>query len=307
MANNSNETPKGRGRPTKKRGFNFGKPKKLDFTPVIPDDSAKSDKTLEDIVEHVEESDNRCVYDDEYYNHLYKEYEASGDEYYNDLYKEYKASELNNNLSATDQCITENSGTNSPEDVEACSLSIAVTRNRRSSNRGNSAASSSSLGDCIQEQQHQCEVCQRIYSRSDTLIAHVRAVHGKTDVKCGYCDKQFTTQQALERHWPTHHRVKCFECPHCPNKFTRDDTLSLHIQRVHESSADADSSCRQCKECGKVLGCVKSLRRHERTVHGDVAPFQCDICKCSFKRRDALKQHEGSHYKNTMEHWKFYL
>lgn len=138
---------------------------------------------------------------------------------------------------------------------------------------------------------NQCWVCLKKFSRSDTLIAHQRAVHGKRGVKCEACSKRFPTQQALERHWPTHHKQKCFKCSQCSMTYTRDDTLKLHMRRVHDT-ADFKSKCEQC---GKVLSCSKSLKRHIRTVHEEARPYVCSVCPWAFKRADFLETHLKTH------------
>ena len=154
-----------------------------------------------------------------------------------------------------------------------------------------------------ESRKYQCSVCQKVYSRSDTLKQHERAKHGEIGIRCEFCSEQFLTQQALERHWPVHHQVKSFKCPLCPKKYTRDDTLSLHIRNVHDGKKVSPVKCGQCE---KVLGSTKSLNRHVRSVHENDRVHECGVCGYKLSRRDKMKEHEKIHDKHTLEHRSWY-
>ena len=49
-----------------------------------------------------------------------------------------------------------------------------------------------------------------------------------------------------------------------------------------------------CKTCSKTFTQLRSLRRHERSVHGGKR-FHCDQCDDSFTRKDDLKRHQKQH------------
>ena len=49
-----------------------------------------------------------------------------------------------------------------------------------------------------------------------------------------------------------------------------------------------------CKTCSKTFTQLRSLRRHERSVHGGKR-FHCDQCDESFTRKDDLKRHQKQH------------
>ena len=179
---------------------------------------------------------------------------------------------------------------------------IADTCPRRNVKPVNYSETSPSVPSHQNSGGHQCATCEKKYSRLDTLRAHERAAH-TTDgaIECGGCSQKFMTQQALERHWPVHHKVKCFKCPSCPKSYTRDDTLRIHIRTVHLGK----NSGFKCEQCGVVLGCKKSLKRHECSLHEDEStwPYHCSVnpgvCKDSFPRLDKLKEHENclTHHK----------
>ena len=49
-----------------------------------------------------------------------------------------------------------------------------------------------------------------------------------------------------------------------------------------------------CKICLKTFSQLRSLRRHERSIHGE-KKFSCDQCSKSFRRKDGLKRHQKQH------------
>ena len=49
-----------------------------------------------------------------------------------------------------------------------------------------------------------------------------------------------------------------------------------------------------CKTCSKTFTQLRSLIRHERSVHGGKR-FYCDQCDESFTRKDDLKRHQKQH------------
>lgn len=55
-----------------------------------------------------------------------------------------------------------------------------------------------------------------------------------------------------------------------------------------------------CKTCSKQFTQLRSLSRHERSIHGEKR-FCCDQCSESFTRKDALKRHQKRH-RRTITH-----
>ncbi|XP_028414926.1 uncharacterized protein LOC114538015 [Dendronephthya gigantea] len=55
-----------------------------------------------------------------------------------------------------------------------------------------------------------------------------------------------------------------------------------------------------CKTCSKNFTQLRSLTRHERSVHGE-KKFVCDQCSASFTRKDDLKRHKKRH-EGTITH-----
>ena len=83
------------------------------------------------------------------------------------------------------------------------------------------------------EKVHKCIVCEKVYSRADTLKTHLESVHGKSSIKCLVCSRVFSTNGALRRHQLTHDSEKAHRCELCPKSFKRADALTNHMCTVH--------------------------------------------------------------------------
>jgi len=61
-----------------------------------------------------------------------------------------------------------------------------------------------------------------------------------------------------------------------------------------ESAQHLDKGTYRCQECGKVLSCQGSLKRH-LLVHSDGKPFSCRYCPKSFREAAKRSTHERVH------------
>eukprot|EP01084_Bolivina_argentea_P293372 504536_1 len=74
-----------------------------------------------------------------------------------------------------------------------------------------------------------------------------------------------------------------FQCKECGKVYKHLCNLRSH-SKIHTDSAYV------CKFCGKRFGRRGNYNEHRR-VHTGEAPFQCDICKKSFKQKHGWKNH----------------
>lgn len=83
---------------------------------------------------------------------------------------------------------------------------------------------------------------------------------------------------------------KRFECVVCAKVFKEQRTLRRHY-KLHKRNF-------VCRFCGVKMSSAGSLMRHN-LLHTGEKPFQCELCKRRFSRKDALKAHLVAHKNDT--------
>lgn len=87
------------------------------------------------------------------------------------------------------------------------------------------------------------------------LVQHKRAVHLTDDFSCGICFKIFANPKLLKQHSLTHNKGE-YECKICCARFSTKQNLRYHV-----------------------------------LVHSGEKPFECVVCKVTFRRGDSLRTH----------------
>ncbi|KAL5264997.1 hypothetical protein ACHWQZ_G005933 [Mnemiopsis leidyi] len=124
------------------------------------------------------------------------------------------------------------------------------------------------------------------------------------DLKCPYCERSMGRKHDLKRHiLNVHENIKPFKCPNCTQSFARKQHYVRHMERGKTRHGEclprdfltqtrgACSTAEQCPYCSKTISSRSNLKKHIRSIHQQLRPFQCDECKQTFAHHHHLKAH----------------
>lgn len=137
----------------------------------------------------------------------------------------------------------------------------------------------------------QCNVCQKIFARLDTLEKHYASKHltqrtGPYEKKhlCEVCGQGFSRPDKLKIHYRKHTGEKPYSCVYCSKSFIKRDYLVMH-ERIHSGEKPYS-----CDICGKCFNQGAPLRIHLRSHTGE-RPYICPYCGAGSVSRGALNSH----------------
>ncbi|KAH1003726.1 hypothetical protein HUJ04_003596 [Dendroctonus ponderosae] len=141
------------------------------------------------------------------------------------------------------------------------------------------------------ESKTQCNICQKIFARLDTLEKHYTTKHltvrtGPYEKKhlCDVCGQGFSRPDKLKIHYRKHTGEKPYSCVYCSKSFIKRDYLIMH-ERIHSGEKPYS-----CQICGKSFNQGAPLRIHVRSHTGE-RPYICPYCGAGSVSRGALNSH----------------
>jgi hypothetical protein len=142
-----------------------------------------------------------------------------------------------------------------------------------------------------------CFYCDGAFATADrnALEMHVSAVHARAFLfSCDLCSNYSTTTKSClnihVRH--AHQRLRDYACGYCGLQFPMRMNLLNHINVAHAANK-VWYKCEQCEYRAEKRGYV---RKHVKTVHATVKPFQCESCSYATSFRSDLKNHVNSRH-----------
>ncbi|XP_075219400.1 uncharacterized protein LOC142323523 [Lycorma delicatula] len=147
----------------------------------------------------------------------------------------------------------------------------------------------------IRRQLYRCKICGRSFAWKSTLNKHIltHSVNPNPPVfPCEYCNKIYSSSSLLQAHINRDHlKQRPHKCSVCQKSFFKKYDLKIHF-RTHTNERPYI-----CGTCGRGFGHVSHLIRHER-IHSGQRPYQCSSCPASFIQSTSLASHQKQHHTN---------
>ncbi|XP_006820244.1 uncharacterized protein LOC102807491 [Saccoglossus kowalevskii] len=113
---------------------------------------------------------------------------------------------------------------------------------------------------------------------------------GSKDFKCHICQRVFSKKQTLKRHAILHSGIKPFKCAFCTHSTYRKDHLQAHIRIKHLSGRSKQT---KCSVCNTVFSSHQSLANHMKSHRN---ANTCLHCGDEFYSTGALASHIRNHH-----------
>ena len=148
---------------------------------------------------------------------------------------------------------------------------------------------------------HKCEICEKIFTRKDSLQKHLSQVHSEKRYNCSMCPASFAQSYKLKKH-SEKHQVHPSTSSHkrqrnktCRREYQGKDCHSNPVSRGQnqkdESPDYSSTGAGGSKEGIEDLKTRQTRSRKRRQLNKGISSFKCDICHKRFDKQGNLNRH----------------
>ncbi|XP_053610813.1 zinc finger protein 436-like isoform X2 [Plodia interpunctella] len=135
---------------------------------------------------------------------------------------------------------------------------------------------------------HVCEICQRVFNRTNHLKDHMKIHTDERPHQCSVCQRRFIQKINLKNHMMTHTGEKPYVCQICRSSFIAKSDFKRHMNTHNEERNF------ECGLCHRKFTQLPYLKAHIST-HTSEKPYECHVCQRRFSQKPYLKNHLKRH------------
>ncbi|CAD7093394.1 unnamed protein product [Hermetia illucens] len=151
------------------------------------------------------------------------------------------------------------------------------------------------------EKELKCPGCSEIFTKLDSLRAHIMEIHTKGEV-CYLCDPASGLQVTDIWKHCIDHLPKKHMCPACGKRFIKRTYLRAHMKLTHSGLR---REIFHCKLCSKTFKTRSGISYHRQVAHAVEKPYACEICSARFAHIKLLRLHMLSYHTDGPPKCKF--
>ena len=126
---------------------------------------------------------------------------------------------------------------------------------------------------------YSCNVCTKVFFRSDSLSVHLRSHTGAKPFTCALCAQRFSQDSTLKKHLSTDTNLKQFSCLQCSKTFKDVCTRHQenHFSGVHHVFRNSAQSCSVVEVPVQYLNTQENEQLQLLEIKTDIEFFGCKI------------------------------